>query len=114
MKKISGIILGALLYFSFASSASAALHFNACFFPGEFSTTAQQQQYNDCLKSQQGAKVGQPATVTKTEASTQTQQPSGLTEPQIQSIVMLLQAFGADQAVVVQVEAALRGKTVTH
>ncbi|MDD3531023.1 MAG: hypothetical protein PHV99_00275 [Candidatus Pacebacteria bacterium] len=35
---------------------------------------------------------------------------SGLTTQQINAIVVLLQAFGASQTVIVQVEAALRGK----
>lgn len=52
--------------------------------------------------------------VIPTESVQQTKQSSGLTDSQIQAIVMLLQAFGADQAVVVQVETALRSNTVTH
>jgi hypothetical protein len=35
---------------------------------------------------------------------------SGLTEQQVQAIVVLLQSFGTDQAVVTQVQTALRGK----
>lgn len=34
---------------------------------------------------------------------------SGLTEQQVQAIVVLLQAFGTDQAVVIQVQTAMRG-----
>lgn len=45
---------------------------------------------------------------TSTNQSAQ-QVKSGLTEPQIQAIALLLEVFGADKAIVTKVEAALRG-----
>jgi hypothetical protein len=162
---IAGVLLGVLLFNGlFVSTASASILICVPLWTGITTPTQQeQQQYGDCLKSQQETQkqaqlqkeysascqsyidergghgssvynaqsglckttcdagyqfanssgcVPSPLVTNGTVASTQPmQQPQktlGLTTQQVQAIIMLLQAFGADQTVIARVEASLR------
>lgn len=97
-------ILFALFVVLHPMSAQAARDFQICPpYPQHCTLTAQASS-----SSQTTSETPAQTQTTNLSTSTQTNKSPTLTEAQIQAIVALLQAFGADAVTVSQVETALR------